>query len=471
MNKKKRKNKLGASLQMKYIVTAILLVLVILVAIYILIYIGKTNGNWKDILPDWIIGNTTRYYGERGCPAGTKEIGFIGKDSYIILNSERTVFYVQESKVIADISYKNSVVAYFSQAFEVKFSDNGYGLIGGYGLYSLPQYRDKFPPKNDIILFSKSYLSGSSFCVKNEEITNVEKKKDCKLTCELINGVCSDSASEERVYAGIFECTDNKKCYVKSFEKILDSTNLRIKDSYLVFYPDSSTNNEPTTMNLIDKDDLIVSVASKLALFVNVNHKIDGFCYSFDTDKTTRVQDYKGFNYPDNIKPVLNTEGMNYKFNSGTGSGSDMSMWVYSDEKYIQFIAWESDTKEKILLRLKLESRGVKAQFGDDGKIIRDSDFYTELSKASDDSIFYIILTDKYSFKTTVTNKLVYFTVFKIIKRNEDDIAVYGYNENKKKFEYLDCGSGPLREALRLDEAVSSFTKTLDKVRCFYGFF
>jgi hypothetical protein len=453
--KKKRMNESGASdLPMNKLILWIIAIIV-LVCVAMVLMKPDIIYKWMNIVPDFLLGNKTIDYGPRGCLSGTTEIGFIAPDNYIVINEEKTNLYISESIIYADIEGADEEIAKIVKNYEIQLSNGGLGIVGNYGRLSLARYKDEVPDKEHISILGKGSISGSSICVKNEDAEILDKKKSCVLTCELMNGVCGDSPTEGMIYSGM-DCLDKRKCYIKENEKKLESENLKIIDSYLTFYPDNYKKEESSSIkNLVNTDKLTISFASNLLFFTILNYKINGFCYSFDSNKHTTVLDYMDLTpNSEEQRKIMYEQGLSFRFNS--------NLFVYSDEKYMQFIAWEPVTMEKVLIRWKLNARDVIDTFDDNGKIIRDVDFYNEMSNAPDDSAFYIVLLKKYSFLTQISGTYVYSNVFKIIMKN-NKIWIYAYNEDTGEFKLLDCSKGWFTDETSIDKISKTLTETLDK--------
>ncbi|MEM0465432.1 MAG: hypothetical protein QXW97_01875 [Candidatus Pacearchaeota archaeon] len=449
-NKKRMKKYGKVSLPINYLVLLIILVIVIFLVVFFVFRLGWIQ-EWKIFLPDWIVGNQS-YYGERGCPSGSFEVAYLDSRNYIILNGSRTNIYILGNKIYLDdgSSFKKD-----NQIGFIHGKEKGYLIVitlAGFNPDDRYSYNTNslLPNSKDErrLLFYNPFLEGSSICLSSEMMNYINSIMSCKLTCELVEGVCRSNCLAGEVYNGQIDCPNGQYCCVKETAEFLSSENITLlSKSYFenVFFSKTQVQKDILNNNIFKG---IPGTRYALAMFVKRNVPI---CYSFDSN-TKYIE--SGFrNSDDNEETCFIAP----------------KPFTYSNEKFIEFVAWNKDLNQKVIKRWKLIPVDVTEIGFDPGKIIIDSsDFREKMKNADEGDRFYVFLEERNDWEKStnlgLSSELRYTFVYKIEKKG-DRICIYAWDEKivgeSSGWHLLDC-AGLGRDCILISDIENSFKETLD---------
>ncbi|MBR9704368.1 hypothetical protein GOV12_03075 [Candidatus Pacearchaeota archaeon] len=469
ISKKRNSNERGASgLQMRFLILLILLVLVVFAAVVVLTRMGYIS-MFNDLLPDFLIGNQTNYLGPRGCLSGNGEIGFVANDDYIVLNKKRTNLYIEESKIwVDDESFR-----YDDLVGTIGGPNSGYKIIitlSGFsptaaGVYDSNRYLPS-SKKDREMLQGGSFLEGSSICLKKNLIDDIELQNSCEISCSLLNGECRErnKCLDSEVSAGYIDCSNRNVCCVKESETLLESGDESIKLGEDSVLRSNIGKNQAMIDDILTRTKFTITPGDRLGLVMFIKHDIP-VCYSFSSDKKNITNGFRGVELDLNVG---DNDG-EYRFITGE--------FTYSNEKFINFIAWNKENGEKVIKRYKLESRELEGSQYDEGTVLEDGPGFKERMESAPvlnnnngkRARFYLFLDTWNEWTVQTFAGISYFGKdtkrtyrYKVEKSSKDTVSIYTWDEEEREWHALGCGNSWDRGKMAIDNLQDSLKQTLD---------
>lgn len=443
-----KKKKKGEIETRKLISAIIVLVVIVVVVIFIASQAsGGAISNFLKLFPDFIKPNYSVSI-PIPCPAGFVEAGYIDGTNYINLNGKKTNFYIDNGRIFVDTPFN------YDYGRDQLIGNINNGII----LINYPEnldqreieFRSLFPEEKDRRLLFQAKIFEGTICLPKDLANKYSNMDKCVLTCAILNGICSSSDVNEKVAFKKFDCPNGQLCYVSESEKILDSNNLHIKkDSYLA---------EKTLNDIVDLNKFSVNIFDKIKLFIFMNYT-EPFCYSFDLDNE-EVKLFNGYIDGKNDSYILKSD-----------------LISYSGEKILNYAAWNNEKKEKVLVRLKLESLGMGNQY-ENGEIIKDSEFAWKLQNAPVGSITYVIGLKKewdIGYFWNRKGQLLITYDYKIVKDSNSKISIYAYDGENRDWHKMYCNKGSVSNfwpvySMKINDISDTMGVTLDK-NCMWSYF
>lgn len=461
------KNKKKGKIEWDKFVGLIIMLIAVAIVILVLVYFGGYE-KIKTLFPDFFNTNYTIITPAQ-CPEGYTEVGYIAKNRYVSINGKLTKLYIENGKVMVHTPWVYGKPWNWGSDLEVG------QIVEGVLAINFPSdldrrdadYKNLFPSEEERRLLSNAKIYEGTICMINSRLEYFRQKDSCVLTCQLVDGVCSDSPVSGKVSYKQLNCPKNQICYVDETEEKLSSKDFNIADNGKLqsFY-----------FGLIDKDKIptqkiskIVSVNTLNALkFERIGLSLElssaiPYCYAFDSDKTNK-----------NL-------GIGYKETSGAVSNEIIlsNQFSYSGDKFVHFVVWNNIEKQKIIKRWRFNDLGVPKDEGyDSGKVIKDEDFYYESVNAGVGDILYVIGLDR-TWEYGATGKYKETSDYKIVKYSASKVCIYARdrtNEGKEMlvdWHLLFCNKGAscrynywIGTCIDLKDASRSLSETFDKMCC-----
>lgn len=451
---KEKKLKKG-EIETRKLVSLIIVLVVLVVVVFFIAFQSKEGviKNLLKILPDFVRPQITP---DRivECPINYKEIGYIDNQNYIILNGKKTNFYLDNGKIFLKVPLKYD---YGRDQLLGYVENNVINLVFPKNLDEREiEFRSLFPEEKDRRFLPYSKIFEGTLCLDENTVNQFNNLDSCVLTCEISNGVCSSSPVEGKVAFKKLDCPNGQLCYVSDNEKILSSDNMEIKKDSSLF--ESLIGSEGVARNILrdifDSSKFLITIPDKIRLVIIMSYK-EPFCYSFDTD---------------------NEE---VKLSSGYISGKDdfyalnSDIMSYSGEKILSYTAWNRN--EKLIMRWKLESRGMGNQY-EKGEVIKNSEFGYKVRGAEAGKIFYVLGLKREweigNFWNRKKSLLVTYD-YKIVKYNENKISIYAHDREKKVWHELYCNKALVNwwpgYSMKIRDVSDSLSDTLDE-NCMWNY-
>ncbi len=357
----KSRNKKRGRVETDKLIIAIIVVVVIVIVIAGLVKFGVIE-KLDKLLPSFLKINQSYEYVP--CPPGSVDIGYIDGNNYINMHGIKTKLYIDKGILRVDVPWDND--------YNVGSIDNEDSIITRFSEIEErePEYRNLFPSKEDRELLHISFINEGTLCLSIERYNKIQNENKCIITCSLVDGICSKTPVLGKILYKQLNCPEGEECYVDESEIKLSSENLIIRDeSYFHSLISAEPYNTPKVIikEITKKNSIPLIIPERDQMWIWMKYSIP-FCYAFDTTNPdlSLAQGYRG-EKDDNV---------------AIGSGR----FSFSGDKFMQFIAWNDEKKEKVIFRLKLNSEGLGQKYkknpdvsleSNDGLIFSKNVYYT----------------------------------------------------------------------------------------------
>jgi hypothetical protein len=390
------------------VIVTLILGLLILLFYYLFMYQKAYVPKWlEDILPSFLKSNST-ISPTYNCPNIIGEI----KNKYIYFNGQVTNLYFKVANVgmikgyiyldDGNIFSSDPQIGYLTWNKQTNrdeiYIDEDY-LDAASKKYT--KYQGQFPSVQYLKLLKGSYKykDMTAFCRTDEEMDVINTGKECmNISCAILEGVCSGNPIAGKITDGKLDCKEKEYCYVDYSYNSPGNEEMNI--GYFV------------SVNLYNKKDRIDFLALEQAKFIagdlrnigfNISSK-NSYCYMVGSNK--RILDY-GF--------II----------KGSRIMVPSLIWTPSDESFVEFVAWDRKTNQKVLKRVKVNINALPDGYPN-GKIISDYNFKTELDKAKyGDTLYVMGLHYDWFQDNVVRDRRLYYLNYKINKVSKSQLDIY----------------------------------------------